>query len=73
MVGWGRVNSHFCVQPDYSVEVVLWLCCAVVGVVTIYFGGRMVAHVYQIQFKEVEIKLYLFLWLPIIFNFNYIM
>ena len=31
VVGWG-LHSHFCVQPNYSVEVVL--CCVVVGVVT---------------------------------------
>ena len=31
--GWG-LHSHFHVQPNYSVEVVL--CCVVVGVVTIY-------------------------------------
>ena len=29
VVKWGLF-----VQPDYSVEVVLWLCCVVVGVVT---------------------------------------
>ena len=27
--GWG---AHFHVQPNYSVEVVLRLCCAVIGV-----------------------------------------
>ena len=31
--GWGGVHSHFCVQPNYSVDVVL--CCVVAGVVTI--------------------------------------
>ena len=31
---WGGVHSHFRVQPNCSVEVVL--CCVVVGVVTIY-------------------------------------
>ena len=31
--GWG-LQSHFHVQPNYSVEVVL--CCVVVGVVTIF-------------------------------------
>ena len=35
-VGWG---AHFHVQPNYSVEVVLWLCCVVVGVVTIILMG----------------------------------
>ena len=34
-VGWGGMHSHFFVQPNYSVEVVLWLCYVVVGVVTI--------------------------------------
>ena len=29
------VHGHFHVQPNYSVEVVLWLCCVVVGVVSI--------------------------------------
>ena len=24
-VGWGGMNSHLFVQPNYSVEVVLWL------------------------------------------------
>ena len=33
--GWG-LHSHFHVQPNNSVEVVLLLCCVVVGVVTIY-------------------------------------
>ena len=28
------LHSHFHVQPNYSVEVVLWLCCVVIGVVT---------------------------------------
>ena len=28
------MQGHFSVQPNYSVEVVLWLCC--VGVVTIF-------------------------------------
>ena len=33
---WVRgLHSHFCVQPNHSFEVVLWLCCVVVGVVTI--------------------------------------
>ena len=32
-MGWG-LHSHFCVQPNYSFEVVLWLSCVVVGVVT---------------------------------------
>ena len=36
-VGWGGMNSHFFVQPNYSVEVVLWLCYVVVGVVTICY------------------------------------
>ena len=38
-VWWGGVRSHFRVQPNYSVEVVLWLYCVVVGVgvVTIFF------------------------------------
>ena len=31
VVGWG-LHSHFCVQPNYSAEVVLR--CVVVGVVT---------------------------------------
>ena len=31
--GWGIYN-HFHVQPNYSVEVVLWVCCVVVGVVS---------------------------------------
>ena len=31
--GWWGLHSHFHAQPNYSVEVVLWLCC--VGVVTI--------------------------------------
>ena len=35
VVGRGGLHNHFCVQPDYSFEVVLWLCCVVVGVVTI--------------------------------------
>ena len=30
VVGWGGVHSHFHVQPNYSVEVVLW--CVVLGV-----------------------------------------
>ena len=34
-MGWG-LHTHFHVQPNYSVEVMLWLCCVVVGVVTIY-------------------------------------
>ena len=32
--GWG-LQSHFHVQPKNGVEVVLWLSCVVVGVVTI--------------------------------------
>ena len=39
VVGWGGMHSHFHVQPNYSADVVadvvLWLCCVVVGVVTI--------------------------------------
>ena len=34
MDGWGGLHSYFCVQPNFSVEVVLWMCCAVVRVVT---------------------------------------
>ena len=34
-VVWGAMHIHFRVKPNYSVEVVLWLCCVVVGVVTI--------------------------------------
>ena len=34
-VRWGGLHSHFRVQPNYSVEAVLFLCCVVVGVVTI--------------------------------------
>ena len=33
-VGLGGLHSHFHVQPNYSVEVVL--CCVVIGVVTIF-------------------------------------
>ena len=33
--GWVGLHIHFHVQPNYSVEVVLWLCCLVIGVVTI--------------------------------------
>ena len=33
--GVGGVHINFHVQPKYSVEVVFWLCCVVVGVVTI--------------------------------------
>ena len=33
-VGVG-VHSHFHVQPNHSVDVVLWFCCVLVGVVTI--------------------------------------
>ena len=32
---WWGLHSPFLVQPNYSVEVVLWLCCVVVGVVSI--------------------------------------
>ena len=32
---WGGLNSCFYVEPNSSVEVVLWLCGVVVGVVTI--------------------------------------
>ena len=28
------MHIHFCVQPYFSVEVVLWMCCVVIGVVT---------------------------------------
>ena len=28
------MHIHFRVKPNYSVEVVLWFCCVVVGVVT---------------------------------------
>ena len=28
------VYMHFCVQPNYSVEVVVYLCCAVGGILT---------------------------------------
>ena len=34
VLGGGGVQSHFHVQPNYSVEVVLWLCSVVVGIVT---------------------------------------
>ena len=37
--GGGGVQSHFCVQPNYSVEVSL--CCVVVGVVTISLKYRI--------------------------------
>ena len=30
------MHSYFRVQPNYSVEVVLWFCCVVIGVVKIY-------------------------------------
>ena len=36
-VKWSGMRSHFCVQPNYSAEVVLWLCYFVVGVVTICY------------------------------------
>ena len=36
VVGCLGLHSHFCVPPKYSVEVVLWLSCVVVGVVTIF-------------------------------------
>ena len=29
-VGWG-LHSIFCVQPNYSIEAVLWLCCVVLS------------------------------------------
>ena len=35
-MGWD-FHSLFHVQHNYSVEVVLWLCCVVVGVVTIFY------------------------------------
>ena len=34
-MGWGGLHSHFHVQPNYSVEAVLWLWWVVVGVVAI--------------------------------------
>ena len=34
---WGGIHFHFHVQSNNSVEVVLWLCCVVVGVVTVKF------------------------------------
>ena len=34
--GWWGLHSHFHVHPNYSVEVVLWLCIDVVEVVTIF-------------------------------------
>ena len=34
--GGGGVHSHFHVQPNYCIEVVLWMCCVVVGDVTIH-------------------------------------
>ena len=34
MVAGGGMHSHFRVQPNCSVEVVLGLCCVLVGVVT---------------------------------------
>ena len=33
-VGWWGLESHFPVQPNYSVEVLLSLCCVFVGFVT---------------------------------------
>ena len=33
-VWWWGLHNHFHVQPNYSVKVVLRLCCIVVGVVT---------------------------------------
>ena len=38
-VGWVGLHSHFHVQPNCGVQVVL--CCVVVWVVTIYFGDRV--------------------------------
>ena len=44
MVGeGGGVHSHFHVQPNNSVEVVLLLCCVVVGVVTTLKGNFILA------------------------------
>ena len=37
--GWCGMYSHFHVQPNYSVEVML--CCVVVGVVTITFLSQL--------------------------------
>ena len=36
-VRWGGMRSHFCVKPNYCVEVVLKLCFVVVRVVTICY------------------------------------
>ena len=50
MLGWwGVVHSHFRVQPNYSVEVVL--CCVVVGVVTKWINleiGVMIASISKV-------------------------
>ena len=34
LCGGVGVDQSFRVQPNYSVEVVLWLCCVIVGIVT---------------------------------------
>ena len=39
--GWG-LQSHFCVQPNHCVKVVL--CCVVVGVVTTKFENNWFVH-----------------------------
>ena len=43
--GWG-LQSHFHLQPNYSVELVMWLCSVVNGVMTIW-GHWMGAQILQ--------------------------
>ena len=46
--GWGGMQSHFCVNPNCSVEVVLF--CVVVGVVTIRAQINFISSVFA-QYK----------------------
>ena len=50
------MHSHFHVQPNYCVEAVLWLCCIVIGVVTIIDYDEA-----NPNYFEVTIELYTFL------------
>ena len=56
MVGLGGLHSHFRVQPNYSIEVVLWLCCVVVGVVTKMFQYEILSLLFIPIFSSLHVE-----------------
>ena len=67
-MGWCGVHSHFHVQPNLSIDVLLWLCYVVVGVVTIF---NLLLFKIKYWFDKVEVcNCWLYTILQIIWTFH---